>query len=57
MCAISGKTDAELDAFLEASLPEQRQQLAATAGLFSDELEDSDLGPIPKGSEIEHLIN
>jgi type I restriction enzyme S subunit len=49
MCAISGKTDAELDAFLEASTPEQRQQLTVTAALFPDELEDSDLGAIPKG--------
>jgi type I restriction enzyme S subunit len=49
MCAISGKTDTELDAFLDASTPEQRQQLAATAALFPDEFEDSELGPIPKG--------
>jgi type I restriction enzyme S subunit len=49
MCAISGKTDAELDAFLEASPPEQRQQLVATAALFQDELEDSELGLIPSG--------
>lgn len=49
MRAISGKTDAELDAFLKASLPERRQQLIATAALFPDELEDSELGLIPKG--------
>ena len=49
MCAISGKTDAELDAFLEASTPVQRQQLTATAALFPDEFEDSELGEIPKG--------
>ena len=55
MCAISGKTDEELDAFLESSTPEQRQRLAATAALFPDELEDSELGPIPRGWEITNL--
>ncbi len=40
MCAISGKTDAELD---------QLAQLHATAALFPDELTDSELGLIPKG--------
>ncbi|MEN8131266.1 MAG: restriction endonuclease subunit S, partial [Pseudomonadota bacterium] len=55
MCAISGKTDAELDAFLEASTPEQCQQLTATAALFPDELEDSGLGLIPKGWDIKPL--
>ncbi len=66
MCAISGKTDAELDAFLKASTPEHdaqgsanvaggrmpgatRQQLTDTSALFPDELEDSELGLIPKG--------
>jgi type I restriction enzyme S subunit len=45
MCAISGKFDAELD-----QLPtEQRQDIAATAALFPDELEESELGLIPKG--------
>lgn len=45
MCAISGKTDTEL-----SQLPaEQRQQLAATAALFPDELVKSELGGIPKG--------
>ena len=45
MSAISGKTDAELDA-----LPsEQYKQLAATAALFPDEMEASELGGIPKG--------
>ena len=43
--AISGKTDAELDALP----PEQYEQLAATAALFPDEMEDSELGAIPKG--------
>lgn len=45
MRAISGKAEAELDA-----LPlEQYQQLAATAALFPDEMEKSELGEIPRG--------
>ena len=45
MSAISGKPDAGLDA-----LPsEQYEQLAATAALFPDEMEESELGEIPKG--------
>lgn len=43
--AISGKPDTELDA-----LPrEQFDQLAAAAVLFPDEMEESELGGIPKG--------
>ena len=45
MSAISGKAGAELDALP----PEQYEQLAATAALFPDEMEDSELGAIPKG--------
>ena len=45
MTAVSGKADAELDALP----PEQYEQLAATAALFPDEMEDSELGAIPKG--------
>lgn len=45
MSAISGKADAELDALL----PEQYEQLAATAALFPDETKESDLGEVPKG--------
>ena len=45
MSAISGKTNAELDALP----PEQYEQLAATAALFPDEMEESALGEIPKG--------
>lgn len=45
MSAISGKADAELNALL----PEQYEQLAATAALFPDEMEASELGEIPKG--------
>lgn len=45
MCAISGKTDAELD-----QMPrEHHDQLAATAALFPDAMENSELGEIPKG--------
>lgn len=45
MSAISGKSDAELDALP----PEQYEQLAVTAALFPEELEESELGEIPKG--------
>lgn len=51
MRAISGKTDAELDALP----PEHYQQLAATAALFPDEMVDSELGEIPKGWEVQPL--
>ena len=51
MCAISGKSDAELDQLN----PDQLEQLAATAALFPDEFEDSELGPIPKGWEWKPL--
>lgn len=45
MRAISGKTDAELD-----QMPrEHHDQLAATAALFPNEIEESELGEIPKG--------
>lgn len=45
MGAISGKTEAEIDALP----PEQYEQLAATAALFPDEMEASELGEIPRG--------
>jgi len=45
MRTISGKTDAELDQMHR----EYHDQLAATAALFPDALEESDLGDIPKG--------
>ena len=48
MCAISGKLEPELDQLP----PEQRQQLAATATLFPDELVESELGLIPVGWEV-----
>jgi len=53
MCAISGKLEPELD-----QLPsEQRQQLAATAALFPDELVESELGLIPLGWEVGTLAD
>ena len=45
MTAISGKPDAELDTLP----PDQFAPLAATAALFPDEMEESELGDIPKG--------
>lgn len=45
MSAISGKPEAELDTLP----PEQYDQLAATAALFPQEMEESELGEIPKG--------
>jgi type I restriction enzyme S subunit len=45
MSAISGKAEAELDALP----PEHYEQLAATAALFPDEMEESELGRIPRG--------
>jgi len=45
MSAISGKPEAQLDALP----PEQFDQLAATAALFPDEMDDSELGEIPRG--------
>jgi len=56
MSSISGKVDAELDALP----PEQYQQLAATAALFPDEMDASELGEIPKGwsvSRVETLLS
>lgn len=48
MRAISGKTDAELD-----QMPcEHYDPLAATAALFPDEMEESELGEIPSGWKI-----
>lgn len=51
MSAISGKADAELDALP----PEQYDQLAATAGLFPDEMDESELGAIPRGWEVSDM--
>ena len=51
MSAISGKADAEVDALP----PEQYEQLAASAALFPDEMEASNLGQIPKGWAINQI--
>jgi type I restriction enzyme S subunit len=51
MCAISGKTDAELDQLP----PDQYAQLRTTAALFPDEFTDSELGLIPKGWEVRKI--
>lgn len=53
MRAISGKTDAELD-----QMPrEHRDQLAITAALFPDAMEESELGEIPKGWNIKSVAD
>lgn len=51
MRAISGKTDEQLDQLS----PDQLQQLITTAALFSDELEESELGEIPRGWSVEEV--
>jgi len=53
MSAISGKPDADL----EALAPEQYEQLAATAALFPDEMEKSELGEIPRGWQVQRVGN
>lgn len=45
MSAISGKLDAELSKLP----PEHYEQLADTAALFADEMEESEVGEIPRG--------
>lgn len=51
MCAISGKTQAELDQLTKEDFAE----LQATAALFPDELVESELGEVPKGWEYKKL--
>lgn len=51
MRAISGKTDEELEQLSK----KQYKQLAEIAALFPDEIEDSELGEIPKGWEPKPL--
>ena len=56
MSAISGSPDAELDTLP----PEAFNQLATTAALFPDEMEESELGDIPRGwsvSKVETLLS
>lgn len=51
MRAISGKTDLELD-----QMPrEHHDQLAATAALFPDAMEESELGEIPQGWSVKSV--
>lgn len=51
MRAISGKTDLELD-----QMPrEHHDQLAATASLFPDTMQESELGAIPKGWQVKRV--
>lgn len=51
MSAISGKSDTELD-----TMPRpQYEELAATAALFPEELEESELGDVPKGWGVKAL--
>lgn len=45
MCTISGKTEIQLEAMPQ----DQYQQLSATAALFPEEMEESELGEVPKG--------
>lgn len=52
MTAISGKPDGDLDTLS----PEQFTSLATTAALFPDEMEDSELGKIPKGWQVKSLM-
>ncbi|HRO78738.1 MAG TPA: restriction endonuclease subunit S [Acinetobacter towneri] len=51
MCAISGKSEVELQQMAEDDLAELR----ATASLFPDELVESELGEVPKGWEVGKL--
>ena len=56
MCAISGKSEAELEQMAEDDFAE----LQATAALFPDELVESELGEVPKGwaiGELKDLID
>ena len=51
MCAISGKTQAELDQLTKEDFAE----LQATAVLFPDELVESELGEVPKGWSVQKI--
>lgn len=53
MSAISGKSDAEL----RALPPERYEQLAATAALFPDDMEGSELDKIPRGWQVQRVGN
>jgi type I restriction enzyme S subunit len=51
MCAISGKSEEQLNALGEDAL----QQLKTTAALFPDALVESELGEVPEGWEVKSL--
>lgn len=51
MCAISGKSEAEL----EQMAKEDFAELQATAALFPDELVESELGEVPRGWELQQI--
>nr|WP_275891563.1 restriction endonuclease subunit S [Acinetobacter pittii] len=56
MCAISGKSEEELQQMPEEDLTE----LQATAALFPDELVESELGEVPKGwsiTKVDDILN
>ena len=56
MCAISGKSEAEL----EQMAKEDFAELQATAALFPDELVESELGEVPKGwsiAKVDGILN
>lgn len=53
MCAISGKSEAEL----EQMEKEDFAELQATAALFPDDLIESELGDVPKGWEVSTIEN
>lgn len=54
MRAISGKGEAELTR-LQAEQPEQYAELRATAELFPSAMQDSELGEIPEGWEVQSV--
>ncbi len=51
MCAISGKSEAEV----EQMAKEDFAELQATAALFPDELVESELGDVPKGWSVQKI--
>ena len=53
MCAISGKSEAELEQMAKDDFAE----LQATAALFPDELVESELGEVPRGWHVQSLYD
>lgn len=56
MQAISGKTEPELTQ-LQTNHPDQYAQLRATAELFPSAMQESELGEIPEGWEVDQLAS